>query len=415
MRWFEAALSCCLVAVASAGKLFPKTNVGCPLNHSLCDSQHIVSTVLSTNSSLNYVYLWSDVGVPAIAVARSPKASSHKLNIDWNVDAETPEDEPVFSVDLPVEYVQTTLFTRMFAINTTTYTLQQAAYRECILANRSWTLGKKTLNANGPPGVSDVKANFTMVPANVTTAECEFSVLFATSDTEGREKLLPHLKYSENSTRLELEFHNFSFIDIDNSTGEVRDLAKIVGMNFVLEVLIIPDTTHPDLQLASGKSLDDEYTPSQFWHSDIVNGANKGFHYWKPIVYTNATSRTIKNSAHIDLFKIHNKQKLVTLSEAGITEVPYSLATVLNGGNISLDDVRVLYLTFNSTQTNVTVFDMVIGFGEVPSDSVSLTVILIIALGLGLPSLVLFFGVPTATVYRRCSKKKGTGGYAPIQ
>lgn len=138
-------------------------------------------------------------------------------------------------------------------------------------------------------------------------------------------------------------------------------------------------------KLAETESLDDEYTPGVFKLISLSSAAaDAGFLQWRPVAYT-SSEYTIEHSTTARHYKAQDAAGLVS-----------PLLTAFNFG--ATQQARQLNLTFGLsedgwyTDTKYAAWETTVGLGTPPTDQFSIMVILLLGIGLGLPTVALIGG-----------------------
>ncbi|XP_065210640.1 glycosylated lysosomal membrane protein-like [Planococcus citri] len=203
---------------------------------------------------------------------------------------------------------------------------------------------------------------------------------------------LPHLLHTENSTQVDLVIGNFTTA-YDRSRFAI-ELATL-SMNE-------PDTK---VRLSAKKTLDDENTPGVFildtlrvGDDDDINQAHSGYLQWRPIVYT-SPNKVVSNSTKTFEYDIVNATRSVF-----DTYCLYpSLLLDSRGSPVSAVCANIS-LGWSGDgfykRTNYSSWSFLVGIGSSPEPEFSMMVFLIIAIGLGFPTLIILGGT-AFMIYRK--------------
>jgi len=160
------------------------------------------------------------------------------------------------------------------------------------------------------------------------------------------------------------------------------------------------------------RSIDDEHSPGSFqlinWLSDTNESLRDAFLQWKPASYSSPhrSIQSLSNSRYYDLkqfeFGKHLQRGLVVdyFGDAVKTQVN------MFANNISFGLPKDKFYK----GTAYTSWSFSLGFGEPPTERISLLIILIILVGLGIPIVLIVAG----TVYTCIKKHRHRDGYEEI-
>lgn len=206
-----------------------------------------------------------------------------------------------------------------------------------------------------------------------------FNVKFPGKDNE-RDKDLPHLLLNSEASSINLE--------IDSLDPQFKD--SKFGVNFVLL------SKHENMTRTSLRTLDDEYTPGTFtlWNIESISENIKhNYIQWKPIFYFNNPSK-LENSTITIQYDLKNNQPLPNGIGCAFFD-PKSTAYAFNVSfGLEGDEKNGYYYT----QTNYSIWTFSVGLGAAPIEKMSFVVSLVIAVGFGLPALVIVVGLVAALV-----------------
>ncbi|KAI5651473.1 lysosomal transcription factor, NCU-G1 domain-containing protein [Phthorimaea operculella] len=204
---------------------------------------------------------------------------------------------------------------------------------------------------------------------------------------------LPHLIHTANSTLID--------ISLVNLTLDKEYNASRFALHFVL---VSTDDANDKMRYDMRKSLDDEHTPGVFEIVEIKTPesflkGDGGFMQFRPVAYTTEERGvTTSTNAHVSNFTT------VRLPRRSTVERFYSDLDLQN------PLVQGIYISFGETgdgfykQHNYTAWSFTIGYGAPPVEGFSLFVIIIIAIGLGVPVTLALSGVVYLLVRRYRSR-----------
>ncbi|XP_029658393.1 glycosylated lysosomal membrane protein [Octopus sinensis] len=192
---------------------------------------------------------------------------------------------------------------------------------------------------------------------------------------DARQTQLPHLQLNDNLTLV-----GFSVDGVP---------ADFVNSRFALNTTYI-SSYQSKFDVNSVKSLDDEYTPGVFkvttWSSH--KKSYHSFMQWKAVCYlTDEYER--KDSTAVQVYQLWN-------STAGAVNESVAYKFFKMRHDISMQSTYISFgLTNDAKYYNTTQFIswfFITGFGVAPVEKISVTAIIIIAVGLGLPVLLIILG-----------------------
>ncbi|KAL4646701.1 glycosylated lysosomal membrane protein [Arapaima gigas] len=221
-----------------------------------------------------------------------------------------------------------------------------------------------------------------------------FCLGFSAFESEGRDGILPHLLHNANSSQLKFrlrgvkERSNFSRFSLELQYVGRRDLPSRV------ETL---------------RSIDDEYTPSIFqvsqWVSSPANTTSPilGYVQWKPVAYRNNTAALAdatpcRHSALLPMDKLPASNLVLAYFGDGHKATGLNMTFSISGD------------PFYNT-THYLSWTVLVGLGLPPTESFSPLVIAIMAIGLGIPLLLILLGGIGVCLRKQRSTPLG---YAPI-
>lgn len=204
----------------------------------------------------------------------------------------------------------------------------------------------------------------------------------------GRQDQLPHLLYTSNSTQLEL-----SLLGLATKFGD--------DSQFGLELTTLDESpANGTLTVDQQRSFDDEYTPGVFTDVTVVPRGNASltlptYLHWKPVSYRDAR-RTVTLSVDA------NDQNLT--SGAGWWQ--FNVATSWMAHLAPNVSSTALNLTLGSEgdghykKYRYITWSVSAGFGSLPVEQVSTTVIAVTSVGLGIPAIVAIVTVGYLVLYK---------------
>jgi hypothetical protein len=192
----------------------------------------------------------------------------------------------------------------------------------------------------------------------------------------------PKTKYTLNSTVVDMSLLHFNY--------------SLKHGRIALEMVMVNGQQVDKSSTRVTSTVDDEYTPSVFrtweYYFNDRDHPSRAYLQWKPISYQNHHRRsTISQEANVAF----PEGKAIGILNG---RVPRSLASALFSDWTTELNGTALYMAFGTqgdgnyiNSTHMT-WTAVVGFGRVPHDTISTEVIIIIAVALGVPALLIFFG-----------------------
>lgn len=206
--------------------------------------------------------------------------------------------------------------------------------------------------------------------------------------TPGRQDQLPHLLYTSNSTQLEV-----SLLGLATKLGD--------DSQFGLELTALDESpVNWTLTVDQRSSFDDEYTPGVFTNVAVVPRSNASltlptYLHWKPVSYRDGR-RTVTLS-------VDAKNQNLT---SGADWWRFNAATAWMAHRAPNVSSTALNLTLGSEgdehykKYRYATWSLSAGFGSLPVEQVSTTVIAVTSVGLGIPAIVAIVTVGYLALYK---------------
>ncbi|XP_075226658.1 glycosylated lysosomal membrane protein B-like isoform X2 [Lycorma delicatula] len=198
--------------------------------------------------------------------------------------------------------------------------------------------------------------------------------------------ILPHLLHSSNSSQMDITLENMPS----------RFQYSRYGISLVT---ITSDNSNSSMKLNVRKILDDEHDPGVFTIVEITSPESQkvqhdnffdgGYLQWRPVVYT-ATTRDATYSVDSLQYDVTAVFDNIRLSN--------TLFYKLFGDNLSEHSICTTNVTFGGAgdifynKTDFASWTFVAGIGQPIEEKFSMLVILIVAIGLGVPVLLIILG-----------------------
>ncbi|NXX83676.1 GLMPB protein, partial [Urocolius indicus] len=339
-------------------------------------------------------YVWSSIGAPTVLLVAT-ESSGSSLRINWT-RLLSPTPAGAIWIDPPSSVIYSTavVFTKVFEYTEAKPQAEQLFYPTYDLSDFSWDSVNDTLNHTA------LTAQFTGVPAtdpsgSFSNGSLSFQV--TAYEASGRDKLLPRLLHTANSSKVEFVLSGVA--PRGNSS------------RFALEVAAL-DGPGPARRLRSRSSIDDEFTPTIFQmlslQAEAPNSSSTlSFLQWKATAYGSWAPR------REDVIQC----RCQGLQAANWTlSVPTIARAYFGEGTGSTYTVSAVNISFGGEDGQVYQekrflrWSALLGFGQPPEDTFSPLVISIMAVALGTPVLLLLLGSCLLLVAQR----KSYSEYEPI-
>ncbi|CAM9404486.1 unnamed protein product [Lampetra fluviatilis] len=338
-------------------------------------------------------YVWSTIGAPTVLLVHCTGNQS-QLKVDWEQLLKNgsrslriiPEDKVTFS--------QAVVFSELMEFYDVNDTADMEKSQQLSPAYRLEDFVWEDVNSTFNPttlGVEFRGRNATGPKGNFNNGSISISVMVYKST--GREKSLPKLEYSANSTQFQFR--------VDKVMP--RSNRSRFGLG-----LLVTQRSNGTTRLESVHTIDDEHTPSIFEMVQLIvsqQNASKaeGFVQWKPVAYTSdPPNRGASSPCH------HYPMPPVTHSVPGS-----SIAFAYYGPDGFTAALNVSFGIGEDGFYNATQFFSwtgLVGYGTPAKDSFSVLVIIIMAVGLGISAVLLLITAVVACVKWRHKAQ----GYEPI-
>ncbi|KAK7074387.1 hypothetical protein SK128_025130 [Halocaridina rubra] len=232
---------------------------------------------------------------------------------------------------------------------------------------------------------------------------------------EGRNKVLPHLITTPDSAQFDIVLDHL----ILNLTGaqlhndEITAISGFENPRWAMELVPFSMEDKDDVDegytYATFKSLDDEHSPGVFNVDEITTFLSRqtkhgGYLQWRPVSYL-TSDRDINHSTFPNIN--HTFPSLEELDEP----INKSLAFAVFGENLVRRMVSTkIIVSYGEPKDNFytgskyTTWTLAYGVGIPPEETFSTLVIIVISLGIGIPSLVFVVG-GSFVGYRKCRDK----------
>ncbi|GAB1604937.1 glycosylated lysosomal membrane protein-like [Argonauta hians] len=312
--------------------------------------------------TLHYVYS----SAPLMSLLAIKTENNAKLRLNCS------EEVPLVSVDSPKTEIYS--FGMIFDHIISYQDADDSA--NLLSSNYSQRVNYSTAEMSWNVSLSQPDANLVAFQSEKGNGSFKFSFQVSKDD---RQDQLPHLLLNNNLTLLGFTVDHFP--------------ADFPHTRFALGVTYI-SSGKSTFKINSDKSLDDEYTPGVFrvtsWTSSEKSKPkpHKSFMQWKSVCYlTAAYDRTDSTSVQHYPFKDTTVGTVNSSIAYKFFHLKQDAAMKSSFVSFGLSGDEKYYNT-----TMFTAWYSVVGFGEAPEEKISVTAIIIIAVGLGLPLLLIIFG-----------------------
>ncbi|BFY97164.1 hypothetical protein BsWGS_00204 [Bradybaena similaris] len=366
----------------------------------------VFATASAVNDSL--LYAFSTIGMPTIAVVRV--TGDHlSMHFNWTkfVNESSLEDAITYEgSDLKVEYRMGLGFSRLIEYNDDgdNADLEQedlkpknASYWNIRdFKTFHWELDPSSVTQNAFV-LTATSENGSISNTN-STGNWSISFKFTVQGNSGRSSELPSLSYGANETQFDFVISNFT--------------PTYPASRFAVETVFLSQSTS-EMNVETLESIDDEYSPGVFqivnWLSNPSDRGSFGFVQWKPVCY-NSAGRSRSTATKVKNYDLSDTQQQENITRYLNSSIFVSIfhADLYDKKVVT---IRATNVSFGLSQdgtyvaTNYTAWSAAIGFGAPPVDSISMTVIITISAGLGLPVIILILG-GVYTCVRKSKLKK---------
>lgn len=210
----------------------------------------------------------------------------------------------------------------------------------------------------------------------------DLTLAFSTFGMAGHSEKIPHLLHTENATEIDLILKDIR-VDRNFSCTRMAIGVTVVSM----------DEARSNYSLSTRRSVDDEFTPGIF---EVINLSSKGgsrgegFVQYRPVSYTNAEREVATSTLVRQTEPQHPDNQLETLAE--------TIFAVVESVKLQTSLVQNLNISFGVRddgcfeKTNYTTWTFITAYGQPMPERLSTLVVVLAALGLGLPLVMLISG-----------------------
>ncbi|XP_078605682.1 glycosylated lysosomal membrane protein B-like [Branchiostoma floridae x Branchiostoma japonicum] len=353
--------------------------------------------VLARGSRDSIHYVWSTIGAPTVLMVHTTSKES-ELIVDWEKLLTNGDNSGAitFEPSNEVDFSMAVMFNKIWEYEDLHDKSElpeddTEMFEPYDLSQMRWGDFNLTMNTTGLTG------NFTGA-----TTQSDMESLFQNGSisfrihafkTDDRSADLPHLQYTSNQTQFDFT------IDSVEPRGNMS--------RYAMELMLLTEDKHLDLKKM--KSIDDEYTPGVFELFELTmthRDQTDSYVQWKPVCYTKSTRS----------MAVATPTKTYKLKDLDTTSIPADTIARAYFTNLDRLQRKALNVSFGLTgdgsyvASNFTSWTASVGYGEPPSERLSLLIIIVISTGLGIPVVIIMFG----GLFICCRQKDGDKGKKEI-
>jgi len=333
-------------------------------------------------------YLWGFVGAPTVMIVKTKPDT--KLNIDWT-KLQAGEQKSISFTPSPL-YVFGMAFPNIIRFNDVgdSGILNSDLDNQEIIPMTNFTWGLAEVLTNTTERV-EIKTT-TLLLNNENLDNRKITVQLSCFGDEGRSKRLPHLLETSTSSQLDIILDNLILDSKSSNESFNYDHAR-----WAFDMIFF--TNNPmkeEFKMNSLKSLDDENAPGIFNLDEITapsdGSANEGgFLQWRPVSY-------LKKDRDVNYATTPNINTtfapLKSISFPVQKSLVYGLfgEDILDVSSVSSDVSFGMPNDGYYTKYKYTTWTVALGYGKPPVETFSTLVIVVICVGVGLPSLMFIIG-----------------------
>lgn len=362
-----------------------------------CDNSTIIFLHIEAEGEDDVLHhIWDFTAKPSVLLAVTPKR--YNLSIQWNDYMLGGENTVQFT---PAPYYSTgVVLDKIYEFNDENDTGElnvggNSSHPITVLDTKyfNWTI-KQLLDETGKVVLSVEAENYTDPLSTFKTGTVQ--IVMTTYGELVHGEMLPHLLLSSNASQMDITLNNLS--------------TQYKNSRFAMQIVTASsDPANSTLNIKAKKTLDDEHSPGVFTivevMSDGVEAEKESGAYiqWRPVVYT-TSSRDMTNSTESVQYSIQKLSEPTTLLNGSLLFNFYGYKLL----EIQASATNVSFGTSGDgfyRKTNFAAWTMLLGYGHPPAESFSMLVTLVLAIGLGLPALLIVVG-GVCVVVRRISRNK---------
>ncbi|KAK9507482.1 hypothetical protein O3M35_007334 [Rhynocoris fuscipes] len=360
-----------------------------------CDNSTILVHVTADGINDTLHHIWDFTSKPTVFLALTPPNT--ELTIDWDNFLWNGKPGSVkFSNE--VTYSFSVVFDKIIEYNDTNNTAQYNPTNHSkdyvtILHPEvyNWTVKNHIVTDDV---ITLVVESSNYKSDNISKSGVTRITLNAFGNSE-HSSLQPHLLHTNNATQMDIVLDGFNV-----SYSKSR---------FALGLLILStNDRHSNLTQLKRKSLDDEHSPGIFTVGEVLtpfeaDTTKSGYLQWRTVAYT-SHSRLMTNST--DVIETRARHVEYPRRRLNLTVVSSYFGEALN-----IMPVHDMFVSFGVkddgyySKTGYLSWTVLAGIGRPAEEGFSLLVLLILAIGLGLPALLIIVGT-ICIITRRIARKR---------
>uniref|UniRef100_A0A0A9Y2B9 Lysosomal protein NCU-G1-B n=1 Tax=Lygus hesperus TaxID=30085 RepID=A0A0A9Y2B9_LYGHE len=357
--------------LAQHRKLTLEVNPGCGDKCKDRSGALIHVAAIGPNDTLHHV--WDFFGKPTVFLALTPPNTN--LTIDW--DAYLSHQGKSWDFTNSTDYVFALVINKIIEfedLNGTAVYDPTAHINKTVIPTDSceWSLVDESRESD--EHTASLKGTF---PKDTNNTGNILIKLSAFADAQ-HSNVTPHLFHTMNSTQVDFVFNNLtSYFNTSHS-------------RYALDLAVFHTNSNHSILPVNKKKLDDEHSPGVFTITDLVTAdkdGRNGYLQWKDVAYW-SPARIMTNSTIVHLPPAN--PPILNASESFVKSGVFAYF------GEALDDVPAnsVIVSFGTEDdgyyggTNYITWTFLAGIGVPGDDSFSLMVLLILGLGLGIPSVL---------------------------
>lgn len=370
------------IAVLTAAYAADKRKLTAHLNPFCGDKQECgLCYVTAEGSNDTLHYFWSVIGAPAALSIQTP-LDSQLTSISWDALRKHNLREPIFKFSGPVLSSSAVVISKLWEYNDP----DNKAKMNATMKNGTHNIDERHLLWRSIEGCvgngsSMVTATFVANGTNSTDDEGFFSrngtieFTLKIQDSDGHDTQLPHLFYTSSSSQIQL-----SLLSLSPQLGKTSQ--------FAFELTVLDDSSrNGSYRISNETTFDDEYTPGVFTNVAVFNAQENSmstfYLHWKPVCYRDP-GRTVTLSVDAAIYN----------STPAASWWTFNVATAWLAHRAPKVASSAISVAFGSEgdgwyqENGFATWAMSAGFGDLPQEHVSATVLSVTSVGLGIPAIV---------------------------
>jgi len=360
-----------------------KINPGC--NETDCENWNNISLIhiRSDSSADSLHFIWSFHGAPSLLLART--SLNNDIFVDW--------DAFLSGNDFSIGFTERPDYTFGWSLFKVWMFTDENDDVKLDKVDQSNVYGFDTkdfawVRENESIGPEEIKLNFVSRKFKHHDLEDNgyFKFRVTVRNSDGYSDILPYMLHNGNISQIDIDFENVAL----NKT--IKNLKK-TRVGFELVFAQERESQFESMKLVKDKALDDEHTPGVFEtysiRTPILNIYDQAFLQWKPVCY-DAKVRDISDSIDVISYEIQGNTTDITSVAVMNSTIKYYFGNRTN--EILIQFANVSFGTQQDgffEKTRHISWTFLTGYGNPPHDYVSLLVKLVVAIGLGVPAVII--------------------------